>query len=183
MFEPDSRCWRTPTCFRVVKQETRGTQTTSEDLAPPTRTTGHAQTAPTHTPSSALALYSAMLPCGVPREPRPLFYGNAGFRLHFPARFELPGNQEEEARPPREEREQMQARQWEEEAEPERQIARSVEVRIGQKLQLIGDQFHSERVLLHRLNQRNEAGPLWWRLASTMFSLLFERELEAAAWR
>ncbi|KAM6961285.1 BCL2 modifying factor 1 [Aplochiton taeniatus] len=180
VFVPDSRCWRTTTTsFRALKQETRGTQTAGEDLAPPARTADRARAPPAHHPGPAPALSSGMLPCGVPREPRPLFYGNAGFRLHFPARFELPGDREA-APQPWAEPGRMQAHQWE---EPERPAGRSAEARVGQKLQLIGDRFHAERLQLYHRNQRNQAGPLWWRLASRMLSLLLERELGAAAWR
>uniref|UniRef100_A0A8C4DD37 Bcl-2-modifying factor n=2 Tax=Dicentrarchus labrax TaxID=13489 RepID=A0A8C4DD37_DICLA len=144
VFEPDPHCWRT--AFREIKCEDRGTQT----------------------PGPALAPYNGMLPCGVAEEPRPLFYGNAGFRLHFPAHFELVGDQE--------------ARRQESEGEhngmeqlPRQQpVARSVEACIGQKLQLIGDQFHREHLQLYHRNQRNQ-GPLWWRLGAALLSLLFDR--------
>lgn len=53
VFEPDPHSWRTT--FREVKCEDRGTQT----------------------PGPALALNNGMLPCGVAKEPRPLFYGEA----------------------------------------------------------------------------------------------------------
>ncbi|KAK5916623.1 hypothetical protein CgunFtcFv8_011590 [Champsocephalus gunnari] len=121
VFEQDPHCWRTT--FREIKCEERGTQT----------------------PGPALAPDNGMLPCGVAEEPRPLFYGNAGFRLHFPARFELVGDQE--------------ARRQESEGEPhgmeqlprqQQPVARSVEAVIGQKLQLIGDQFHREHLQLVR---------------------------------
>ncbi|GLD74218.1 bcl-2-modifying factor [Lates japonicus] len=109
-----------------------------------------------------------MLPCGVEEEPRPLFYGNAGFRLHFPAHFELAGDQEARRQESEEERNRM-------EQLPQRQpVARSVEACIGQKLQLIGDQFHREHLQLYHRNQRNQ-GPLWWRLAAALLSLLFDR--------
>uniref|UniRef100_A0A1A7X0A0 Bcl2 modifying factor 2 n=1 Tax=Iconisemion striatum TaxID=60296 RepID=A0A1A7X0A0_9TELE len=140
VFEPVSSCWRKT--FREIKCEDRGTQT----------------------PGPALLPRSGMLPCGVVEEPRPLFYGNAGFRLHFPARFELVGD--------------FEARQQDREEEPngmERPpAARSLEVRIGQKLQLIGDQFHLEHLQQYQRNQRNQ-GPLWWRLTATLLGLLFDR--------
>uniref|UniRef100_A0A3Q0SC56 BCL2 modifying factor 1 n=1 Tax=Amphilophus citrinellus TaxID=61819 RepID=A0A3Q0SC56_AMPCI len=99
----------------------------------------------TQTPGPALVPNNGMLPC---------------FRLHFPARFELVGDHE--------------ARQQESEEQPnrmerlprQRPVARGVEACIGQKLQLIGDQFHRERLQL---------GPLWWRLAAALLSLLFDR--------
>lgn len=69
--------------------------------------------------------------------------GNAGFRLHFPAHFELVGDLEVR-------------RQSEEEQNgmahlPRQQpLVQSVEACIGQKLQLIGDQFHREHLQLVR---------------------------------
>ncbi|XP_070972971.1 bcl-2-modifying factor-like isoform X1 [Oncorhynchus clarkii lewisi] len=112
VFEPDSHCWRT--AFREIKYEDRGTQT----------------------PSSVLPLPNNMLPCGVAQEPRLLFYGNAGFRLHFPAQFERVGDQG-----PLGERGGM------ERLNRQPQLpAHSIEVCIGQKLQLIGDQFHQEHL-------------------------------------
>ncbi|TDG98698.1 hypothetical protein EPR50_G00203400 [Perca flavescens] len=144
VFEPDPHCWRTT--FREIKCEDRGTQT----------------------PGPALALNNGMLPCGVAEEPRPLFYGNAGFRLHFPAHFELVGDQE--ARGQESEGEQNGMEQL-----PHQQpVARSVEACIGQKLQLIGDQFHREHLQLYHRNQRNQ-GRMWWRLAAALLSLLFDR--------
>ncbi|KAJ8290411.1 hypothetical protein GJAV_G00012480 [Gymnothorax javanicus] len=109
VFQPILR-WNT--AFREIKYEDRGTQT----------------------PSPALGQDGSMLPCGVAQEPRRLFYGNAGFRLHFPALFERGGRQDQE------------------EAELERPeelpAALSAEVQIGQKLQMIGDQFHSDHLHL-----------------------------------
>lgn len=148
VFEPEHHCWRTT--FQEIKCEDRATQT----------------------PGPALAPNSGMLPCGVAEEPRPLFYGNAGFRLHFPARFELVADQE--PRQPASERERNGMAQL-----PRRQpAARSVEACIGQKLQLIGDQFHREHLQLYRRNQRNQ-GPLWWRLGAALLSLLFDRGFNA----
>ncbi|XP_013867472.1 BCL2 modifying factor 1 isoform X1 [Austrofundulus limnaeus] len=148
VFEPDPNCWRST--FREIKCKDRGTQT----------------------PGPALVPHSGMLPCGVAEEPRPLFYGNAGFRLHFPARFKLVGD--------------LEARQQDREEEPNgmeqlpRQlpVACSMEVCIGQKLQLIGDQFHREHLQQYHQNQRNQ-GPLWWRLTAALLSLLFDRGLMA----
>ncbi|XP_021430124.2 bcl-2-modifying factor-like [Oncorhynchus mykiss] len=152
VFEPDSHCWRT--AFREIKYEDRGTQT----------------------PSPVLPLPNNMLPCGVAQEPRLLFYGNAGFRLHFPAQFERVGDQG-----PLGERGGM------ERLNRQPQLpARSIEVCIGQKLQLIGDQFHQEHLQVYHRNQRNMR-PLWWRLASALLTLLFEQEAIAgggrAGWR
>ncbi|XP_029937794.1 BCL2 modifying factor 1 isoform X2 [Myripristis murdjan] len=112
----------------------------------------------TQTPGPALTLANGMLPCGVAEEPRPLFY----------AHFELVGDQEARQQEREEEQNGMEQR-------PRQQpVARSVEARIGQKLQLIGDQFHREHLQLYHRNQRNQ-GPLWWRLASALLNLLFDR--------
>ncbi|XP_026211822.1 bcl-2-modifying factor isoform X1 [Anabas testudineus] len=148
VFEPDPHCWRTT--FREIKCQDRGTQT----------------------PGPALPQNNGMLPCGVAEEPRPLFYGNAGFRLHFPAHFELVGDLEVRQQDSEEEQNGM-------EIPPRQQpLMQSVEACIGQKLQLIGDQFHREHLQLYHRNQRNQ-GPLWWRLAAAMLSLLFDRGLIA----
>ncbi|XP_070984399.1 bcl-2-modifying factor-like [Oncorhynchus clarkii lewisi] len=157
VFVPDSsHCWRT--AFREIKYEDRGTQT----------------------PSIALALPNDMLPCGVAQQPRPLFYGNAGFRLHFPARFEQVGDQGPQ------EQHQVERGRMERLQQQPQQPAQSMEVCIGQKLQLIGDQFYQEHLQLYHRNQRNMR-PLWWRLASALLTLLFEQEAIAgrgrAGWR
>ncbi|CAM4642161.1 unnamed protein product [Leuciscus chuanchicus] len=52
-----------------------------------------------------------------------------------------------------------------------------VETRIGQKLQLIGDQFYQEHMMRHR-NQRNRE-PLWRRVANAFYTLLFGRDADA----
>ncbi|KAL6105995.1 bmf [Pungitius sinensis] len=127
VFEPDPDCWRT--AFREVKCEDRGTQTPGPAPPPPD---------------------NGMLPCGVAEEPRQLFYGNAGFRLHFPANFELVGDQEAGPRGSGGERGGGMERA------PRQQAAgRSVEACIGLKLQLIGDQFHRQHLQLYHRNQRN----------------------------
>uniref|UniRef100_A0AAQ4NZY0 Bcl2 modifying factor n=1 Tax=Gasterosteus aculeatus aculeatus TaxID=481459 RepID=A0AAQ4NZY0_GASAC len=144
VFEPDPDCWRT--AFREVKCQDRGTQT----------------------PGPAPAPDNGMLPCGVAEEPRQLFYGNAAFRLHFPANFELVGDQEARPRGAGGQRGGM-------ERPPRQQPAgRSVEACIGQKLQLIGDQFHRQHLQLYHRNQRNRGGA-WWRLAVALLSALFDR--------
>ncbi|XP_024129717.1 bcl-2-modifying factor isoform X2 [Oryzias melastigma] len=112
----------------------------------------------TQTPGPALVPNNGMLLCGLAEEPRPLFY----------ARFELAGD--------------LEARRHDREAErggmerlPRQQpAARSTEACIAQKLQLIGDQFHRERLQLYHQNQRNQ-GPLWWRLTTALVSLLLDR--------
>ncbi|XP_028293654.1 BCL2 modifying factor 1 [Gouania willdenowi] len=143
VFEPDPLCWRT--AFKEIKCEDRVTQT----------------------PGPAL-VHSGMLPCGVAEEPRSLFHGNAGFRLHFPAHFELVG--EHQSSPP----ESEEQRNTMEHLPRRPSVAHSVEARIGQKLQLIGDQFHREHLQRYHRNQRNN-GPVWWRLAATLLGLLFDR--------
>lgn len=145
VFEPDPHCWHTT--FREIKCEDRATQIPGPTLAP----------------------NNGMLPCGVAEEPRTLFYGNAGFRLHFPAHFEL--IEDQEARRPVREAEMQNGMEQQPRQQP---AARSVEVCIGQKLQLIGDQFHREHLQLYHQNQRNR-GPPWWRLATALLSLLFDR--------
>ncbi|KAL4656433.1 bcl-2-modifying factor isoform X1 [Arapaima gigas] len=127
--------------FREIKHEDRSTQT----------------------PGPALVHRFNMLPCGVPHEPRRLFYGNVGFRLHFPAQFERAGN-------PEQVNEQGQRNR------PEPHLRPNAEVRIGRKLQMIGDQFHQDQVQLYRRNQRNQR-PVWWRLVLALYTLLFEREV------
>ncbi|XP_037343398.2 BCL2 modifying factor 1 [Pungitius pungitius] len=150
VFEPDPDCWRT--AFREVKCEHRATQTPGPAPPPPPPDNG-------------------MLPCGVAEEPRQLFYGNAGFRLHFPANFELVGDQEAGPRGSGGERGGGGM-----ERAPRQQPAagRSVEACIGQKLQLIGDQFHRQHLQLYHRNQRNR-GRGWWRLAVALLSSLFDR--------
>ncbi|XP_061081639.1 bcl-2-modifying factor-like [Conger conger] len=140
VFQHSLLMWNTP--FREIKYEDRGTQT----------------------PSPPLGQDDMMLPCGVAHEPRRLFYGNAGFRLHFPARFEHGGDQEEEE-------EGLGAAERPEDLP----AALSAEVQIGQKLQVIGDQFHQDHLHLYRRNQRNRR-PAWWRLAIALYTFLFERE-------
>ncbi|XP_055361926.1 BCL2 modifying factor 1 isoform X2 [Betta splendens] len=117
VFEPDPHCWRTT--FREITCQDQGTQTPGP--APP----------------------NGMLPCGVAEEPRPLFYGNAGFRLHFPAHFELVGDTRARRQEAEEERSAMEP--LPRQPPPER----STEACIGQKLQLIGDQFHREHLRLN----------------------------------
>ncbi|XP_054894806.1 bcl-2-modifying factor-like isoform X1 [Poeciliopsis prolifica] len=141
VFEPDPNCWRTP--FREIKCEDRGTQT----------------------PGPGQALHNGMLPCGVVEEPRRLFYGNAGFRLHFPAHFELVGDFDARRQEEQNRMEQLPLHQ---------PAALSLEACIGQKLQLIGDQFHREHLQQYQQNQRNQ-GPLWWRMTAALLSLLFDR--------
>ncbi|KAL7873492.1 hypothetical protein AOLI_G00125630 [Acnodon oligacanthus] len=115
----------------------------------------------TQTPGRPPARPNGMLPCGVSEEPRRLFYGSAGLLLLAPS-----------ARPEHVDGAMLQEDQLA--MEPRRRLPHSVEARIGQKLQMIGDQFYQEHMLQHR-NQRNQQ-PFWLRLASALYTLLFERE-------
>ncbi|XP_064514482.1 bcl-2-modifying factor isoform X3 [Pseudopipra pipra] len=77
----------------------------------------------TQTLSPSSSSQDVMLPCGVTEEPRRLFYGNAGYRLHVPpAGFGLDPHLQEE---PQESQQEARA-----------------EVQIARKLQCIADQFH-----------------------------------------
>ncbi|KAM9465771.1 BCL2 modifying factor 1 isoform 1-T1 [Clarias gariepinus] len=111
----------------------------------------------TQTPGSPVARLNGMLPCGVADEPRRLFYGSAGLLLLTPS-----------ARTDRVEGAMFPENQ------PHRRPAHSVEAQIGQKLQMIGDQFYQEHMLQHQ-NQRNQ-WPFWLRLASALYTLLFNGE-------
>ncbi|XP_016414725.1 BCL2 modifying factor 1 [Sinocyclocheilus rhinocerous] len=104
---------------------------------------------------------SGMLPCRVHVEPRRFLYGNTGLLLLAPP---------SRSRPP-----DVVLRQNLRMMDP----AESVETLIGQKLQLIGDQFYQEHMMHHR-NQRNRE-PLWWRVAVAFYTLLFGREPNARA--
>ncbi|KAK1888889.1 Bcl-2-modifying factor [Dissostichus eleginoides] len=86
------------------------------------------------------------LPCGMHRQPRIPFHGNAGLRSHFPAQFE-----------PMEDR------------------GESVEAQIGRKLREIGDKFHQDHVELFMRGQRQNL-PAWMRLTMALFGFLFPRE-------
>ncbi|KAG7328107.1 hypothetical protein KOW79_008051 [Hemibagrus wyckioides] len=111
----------------------------------------------TQTPGSSTTRLNGMLPCGVAEEPRRLFYGSAGLLLLTPS---ARSDHVEGAMFP--------------ENQPHRRPVHSVEAQIGQKLQMIGDQFYQEHMLQHR-NQRNQ-WPFWLRLASALYALLFDGE-------
>eukprot|EP00075_Anas_platyrhynchos_P025338 XP_027314591.1 bcl-2-modifying factor [Anas platyrhynchos] len=84
----------------------------------------------TQTLSPSSSSQDVMLPCGVTEEPRRLFYGNAGYRLHVPpVGFALDPHLQEE---PQEGQQEARA-----------------EVQIARKLQCIADQFH--RLHIQRL--------------------------------
>ncbi|XP_074441058.1 bcl-2-modifying factor isoform X1 [Larus michahellis] len=77
----------------------------------------------TQTLSPSSSSQDVMLPCGVTEEPRRLFYGNAGYRLHVPpVGFALDPHLQEEPQ--------------------EGQREARAEVQIARKLQCIADQFH-----------------------------------------
>ncbi|XP_067847348.1 bcl-2-modifying factor-like [Heptranchias perlo] len=134
----------------------RGTQTSSS--TPP----------PVH-PQSA----NPMLPSGVGSEPQRLFYGNAGYRLHFPEVFEVP----RASTAPHCDR----ADGLPMDLQPEERV----EIRIGQKLQQIGDQFHSSYVDRRNRNENHADQPFWWRLLVLLFAFIFDPEenVEAAGQR
>ncbi|KAM7041811.1 bcl-2-modifying factor isoform 1-T2 [Acridotheres tristis] len=84
----------------------------------------------TQTLSPSSSSQDVMLPCGVTEEPRRLFYGSAGYRLHVPpAGFALDPHLQEEPQ--------------------EGQREARAEVQIARKLQCIADQFH--RLHIQRL--------------------------------
>ncbi|XP_042599215.1 BCL2 modifying factor 1 [Cyprinus carpio] len=114
----------------------------------------------TETAGRAPVSPSVMLPCRVPTR---LFYGSAGLLLLAP--------------PSRSQPPDVVLRQNLRMMEPAARPERSVETLIGQKLQLIGDQFYQEHTAHHR-NQRIRE-PLWWRVALAVYTLLFGREAEA----
>ncbi|KAM4777871.1 bcl-2-modifying factor isoform 2-T3 [Cyanocitta cristata] len=87
----------------------------------------------TQTLSPSSSSQDVMLPCGVTEEPRRLFYGSAGYRLHVPpAGFVLDPHLQEEPQ--------------------EGQREARAEVQIARKLQCIADQFHRLHI------QREEVG-------------------------
>uniref|UniRef100_A0A4W5M361 Uncharacterized protein n=1 Tax=Hucho hucho TaxID=62062 RepID=A0A4W5M361_9TELE len=150
---PVSQCWGTP--FRDIKfhdresrdredTQDRSTQTSTGPNAIVPRSEGHHIMVPQGHDNNDV-------PCGVQdnHQGRILFRGNAGFRLHFPARFEPMDDrgerQNEEGRREDEERRRMEERPEEERVED------SAEARIGRKLREIGDQFHQDHVQLVRV--------------------------------
>ncbi|XP_051501926.1 bcl-2-modifying factor-like [Myxocyprinus asiaticus] len=99
---------------------------------------------------------NGMLRCGAHEESRRFLYGNAGLLLLAPST--------------RSQRADVLLRENLQAMDPP---AQSVETLIGQKLQLIGDQFYQEH-MMHLRNQRNWQ-PLWWRVALAFYTFLFER--------
>ncbi|XP_071007875.1 bcl-2-modifying factor-like [Oncorhynchus clarkii lewisi] len=190
---PVSQCWGTP--FREIKfhdresrdradTQDRSTQTSTGPNAIVPRSEGHNIMVPQG--------HNNNFPCGVQdnHQSRILFHdrgtgtvlqfkveilcdiqGNAGFRLHFPARFE-PMDDRGERRREDEERRRMEERPEEERVED------SAEARIGRKLREIGDQFHQEHVQLFLRHQRDVL-PVWIRLTMALYGFLFNREAPA----
>lgn len=173
---PVSQCWGTP--FRDIKfhdresrdredTQDRSTQTSTGPNAIVPRSEGQNIMVPQgHNNNN--------FPCGVQdnHQGRILFHGNAGFRLHFPARFEPTDDrgerQNEEGRREDEERRRMEERPEEERVED------SAEARIGRKLREIGDQFHQDHVQLFLQHQRDVL-PVWMRLTMALYGFLFNR--------
>ncbi|XP_041121567.1 bcl-2-modifying factor-like isoform X1 [Polyodon spathula] len=89
----------------------------------------------TQTTSPVMTNRDIMLPCSVREEPLRLFYGNAGYRLHFPADFE-------------QNRDAVDDELVQERNQGGEQPVLSAEARIGQKLQQIGDQFQRDYTLM-----------------------------------
>ncbi|XP_078419233.1 bcl-2-modifying factor-like [Cetorhinus maximus] len=115
----------------------------------------------------------AMLPSGVGSEPQRLFYGNAGYRLYFAEVFEVP-------------RASTASHHGRTDGRPmDLQPEERVEIRIGQKLQQIGDQFHSSYMERRNRNENHVDQPFWWRLLLLLFTLIFDPEenVEAAGQR
>ncbi|XP_060736214.1 BCL2 modifying factor 1 isoform X1 [Tachysurus vachellii] len=86
----------------------------------------------TQTPGHSATRLNGMLPCGVAEEPSRLFYGSAGLLLLTPP---ARSDSVQDAMFP--------------ENQPLRRPAHSVEAQIGQKLQIIGDQFYQEHMLIN----------------------------------
>ncbi|XP_070843645.1 BCL2 modifying factor 2 [Chaetodon trifascialis] len=163
MSRPISQLWGTP--FRDVKYEDRATQIAAGQA--------HA-VVPTSQSHNNNSIGINTLPCGLYRQPRIPFHGNAGLRSHFPAQFE-----------PMEDRGEIQIEEEEEEGRgeegdrmaegPEEQAGVSVEVQIGRKLREIGDKFQQDHVELLMRHQRQNL-PAWMRLTMALFGFLFPRE-------
>ncbi|XP_041814541.1 BCL2 modifying factor 2 isoform X1 [Chelmon rostratus] len=163
MSRPISQLWGTP--FRDVKYEDRATQIAAGQAI---------AVVPTSQSHNNNSIGINTLPCGLYRQPRIPFHGNAGLRSHFPAQFE-----------PMEDRGEIQIEEEEEEGRgeeddrmaegPEEQAGVSVEVQIGRKLREIGDKFQQDHVELLMRHQRQNL-PAWMRLTMALFGFLFPRE-------
>ncbi|XP_065112433.1 BCL2 modifying factor 2 [Paramisgurnus dabryanus] len=98
-----------------------------------------------------------------PGEPRALFHGNAGFRVHFPALFEpVPDGA------PRLEEGRVEERRPDDKDEEN-----SVEIQIGRKLREMGDGFQHEHLQLFTRHQRGQLGLI--QLVTTLYNFLFPR--------
>ncbi|XP_058702628.1 bcl-2-modifying factor isoform X4 [Poecile atricapillus] len=99
----------------------------------------------TQTLSPSSSSQDVMLPCGVTEEPRRLFYGSAGYRLHVPpADFVLDPHLQEEPQ--------------------EGQREARAEVQIARKLQCIADQFHRlhiQRIKSQPIQRWSEVAEAW----------------------
>ncbi|XP_060684793.1 bcl-2-modifying factor-like [Hemiscyllium ocellatum] len=102
-------------------------------------------------------------------EPQRLFYGSAAYRLNFTEVFEVP----RASTAPHHDRENV----LQMDAQPEERV----EIRIGRKLQQIGDQFHSSYMERRNRNENRVDQPLWWRLLFLLFTLIFDPEENAEA--
>ncbi|KAM9553378.1 bcl-2-modifying factor-like [Salvelinus alpinus] len=174
---PVSQCWGTP--FRDIKFHSRDREDT-QDRSTQTSTGPNAivPLSEEHNIMVPQRHNNNNFPCGLQDnlQGRILFHGNAGFRLHFPARFEPMDDrgerQNEEGRREDEERRRMEERPEEERVED------SAEARIGRKLREIGDQLHQEHVQLFLRHQRDVL-PVWIRLTMALYGFLFNREAPA----
>ncbi|KAL3052575.1 hypothetical protein OYC64_005170 [Pagothenia borchgrevinki] len=160
MSRPISQLWGTP--FMDVKYEERVTQIAAGQAMAAVTTNSHN--------NNSIGINS--LPCGMLRQPRIPFHGNAGLRSHFPAQFEPMEDrgerQIEEEQGRGEEDDRMAER-------PEEQAGVSVEAQIGRKLREIGDKFHQDHVELFMRGRRQNL-PAWMRLTMALFGFLFPRE-------
>ncbi|XP_067098249.1 BCL2 modifying factor 2 [Osmerus mordax] len=155
MSRPISQRWGTP--FRDVKYE--------DPASDATRSQGQ---------------NNNTLSCGLQAQPLRLFH--AGFRPHFPARFEPMEDRGERRNPgPEDEEDEEQDRREAEEEEhwraerPEEQAGISTEARIGRKLREIGDQFDQDHLHQFLRHQRDQL-PIWMRLTMALYGFLFQRE-------
>lgn len=131
--------------YSQAEQCDRGTQTSSS-------------TPPPLQPQPA----SPILPSAVGSEPQRLFYGTAGNRLHFAEVYEVP-RANTVSRCNQTDRLPM-------DLLPEERV----EIRIGQKLRQIGDQFHSSHVERRNRNENRADHPFWWRLLVLLCALIFD---------
>ncbi|XP_068610267.1 BCL2 modifying factor 2 [Brachionichthys hirsutus] len=165
MSRPISQLWGTP--FRDIKYEERATQITAgQALA--------AAAAPSSRSHGDGSIGISTLACGLFRQPRMPFHGNAGLRSHFPAHFEPMEDQGE--RPIEEEAEEGPGEEGGGvAARPEEQAGVSAEAQVGRKLREIGDKFQQDHIELFLMHQRQNL-PVWMRLTMALLGILFPRE-------